>query len=277
MTENDNHVINDFGDEWNKFTYVDAEKSELQQIFSDYFDIVNKNNIELMGSTAFDFGAGSGRWSRFLSDMTQHLVVIEPSSAIDVARRALCDKKNVSFEKKSFGDYDGPWENYDFGICLGVIHHVNDTLAAMKVLHRMLKNDGHCLVYVYSDLSQHSFVYRGIWFCSNIIRNIVSKLPMSLKAKVCDFLAFIAYLPLSRLAKLISQIPFLKDGVKYLPLNYYKDKSFYVMRTDSLDRFGTKLEKRYSQSSIKLLAEEAGFQEIKFSNVKPYWVFLLKK
>ena len=35
-----------------------------------------------------------------------------------------------------------------------------------------------------------------------------------------------------------------------MPLNIYKNKSFYVMRNDSLDRFGTKYEKRYSKKNI---------------------------
>lgn len=277
MTENQDNIINDFGHEWNKFTYLQTDRLELKNIFLDYFDIIYKNHLNLSEANAFDFGAGSGRWSFFLSDIVRHLDVIEPSSALNVARKALKDKENVNFIQKSFNDYKGPWEHYEFGICLGVLHHVNDTLGAMKVLHRMLKKDGQCLVYIYSDLSQHSLSYRGIWFCANIIRSLVCRLPMPLKTKVCDVLALLVYLPLSSVAKLMSQIPFIKNWVKYVPLNYYKDKSVYVMRTDSLDRFGTKLEKRYSKESISFLAREAGFQEIKFSKIKPFWTLLLRK
>ena len=39
----------------------------------------------------------------------------------------------------------------------------------------------------------------------------------------------------------------LKLNVFNFPLSDYKNKSFYTMRTDALDRFGTKLEKRFSK------------------------------
>jgi hypothetical protein len=38
----------------------------------------------------------------------------------------------------------------------------------------------------------------------------------------------------------------LKDS--FIPLSFYKHSSFYTMRADSLERFGTKLEKSYTKS-----------------------------
>ena len=35
--------------------------------------------------------------------------------------------------------------------------------------------------------------------------------------------------------------------VSSVPLNDYRKKSFYFMKTDALDRFGTRLEKRFSK------------------------------
>ena len=35
------------------------------------------------------------------------------------------------------------------------------------------------------------------------------------------------------------------------PLHFYRNTSFYVMRTDSRDRFGTPMEKRYSKKQIR--------------------------
>ena len=53
---------------------------------------------------------------------------------------------------------------------------------------------------------------------------------------------------------------------------YYHDKSFYTMRTDSLDRFGTKLEKRFSKKDIENLMKESNLENITFLNSEPYWV-----
>ena len=49
------------------------------------------------------------------------------------------------------------------------------------------------------------------------------------------------------------------------------------MATDSLDRFGTKLEKRFTKKEIEKMLLDAGFVDIKFSKNAPYWVALAWK
>ena len=43
------------------------------------------------------------------------------------------------------------------------------------------------------------------------------------------------------------------------------------MRTDSRDRFGTPLEKRYSKEEIHQMMKEAELEKIKFKNSVPFW------
>ena len=47
--------------------------------------------------------------------------------------------------------------------------------------------------------------------------------------------------------------------------------SFYTMRTDALDRFGTKLEQRFSKSEIENILKSKGLKKITFSNKAPFW------
>ena len=49
------------------------------------------------------------------------------------------------------------------------------------------------------------------------------------------------------------------------------------MKTDSLDRFGTKLEKRFSKIEIEDMLIEAGFTGISFSEHMPKWVCITYK
>jgi hypothetical protein len=74
---------------------------------------------------------------------------------------------------------------------------------------------------------------------------------------------------MSRLALLINKL-----GMNdlFLPLSFYKHSSFYTMRTDALDRFGTKLEKRYTRKSMEELMFDCGLERIEFSETEPYWV-----
>ena len=43
------------------------------------------------------------------------------------------------------------------------------------------------------------------------------------------------------------------------------------MRTDALDRFGTRLEQRFTKNQIQKMMEVAGLRDIVFSNKVPYW------
>lgn len=63
----------------------------------------------------------------------------------------------------------------------------------------------------------------------------------------------------------------LGGNVDALPLSAYRRRSFYMMRADALDRFGTRLERRYTASEIRSMMEQAGLDQIKFSDDMPYW------
>jgi hypothetical protein len=56
-----------------------------------------------------------------------------------------------------------------------------------------------------------------------------------------------------------------------MPLSWYADKSFYVMRTDAYDRFCTRLEKRFTRAQIEQMLVRAGLEKVSFSDVPPYW------
>ncbi len=79
------------------------------------------------------------------------------------------------------------------------------------------------------------------------------------------------YYPIARLTLLIEK---LGVDVKDVPLTEYRAKSFYTMRTDALDRFGTRLENRFTRMQIKEMMEAAGLIDIKFSDIAPHWCAL---
>ncbi|MCI5211749.1 MAG: SAM-dependent methyltransferase, partial [Candidatus Electrothrix sp. ATG2] len=59
--------------------------------------------------------------------------------------------------------------------------------------------------------------------------------------------------------------------VSSIPLSYYRQYSFYTMRTDARDRFGTPLEKRFTRQQIRAMMQDAGLTDIRFSDNAPYW------
>jgi hypothetical protein len=86
---------------------------------------------------------------------------------------------------------------------------------------------------------------------------------------VADVLAAVMYWPLARTARIVEMAG--RDPSS-LPLFQYRHRSFYVMRNDSLDRFGTRLEKRYSRDEVLDLLEGAGLENVQFADGPPWWV-----
>ena len=213
-------------------------------------------------------GCGSGRWAKLLAPRIGHLHCIDPSAALDIARRNLAGLKNVSFHSASVDAVPLVPETMDFGVSLGVLHHVPNTAAAIRDCAKLLKPGAPLLLYLYYRFDNRPIWYRGIWRISEMGRQTISRLPRSIRISLTAIIAAIIYWPLGRLAALIAAM-----GIDPhpLPLAQYRNASFYTMRTDALDRFGTRLEQRFTQREIADMLHAAGFIEVRFSPAAPYW------
>ena len=263
----DESTVESFGDEWERFNQSDLSSEETQQIFDQYFKIFPWDSLP-NDAEGFDMGCGSGRWARVIVKKVGHLNCIDPSNAIEVAKNSLANFDNVSFFKKSVDEFSLDIGSQDFGYSLGVLHHVPDTAKAIQECSALLKPGAPFLMYLYYALETQSILYKSLWKCSDYLRKIICRLPSGIKHLVTDFLAIILYFPLARIAFLIEKLGISVTG---FPLSFYRNCSFYTMRTDSRDRFGTPLEQRFTQSEIKELMLQSGFKNIVFSESEPKW------
>ena len=110
--------------------------------------------------------------------------------------------------------------------------------------------------------------FRWLWHLSNAARLLIRRLPPRPKQFVTDLIALTVYWPLSRLASLAEAAGL---PVASFPLSYYRRCSFYTMRTDARDRFGTPLEQRFSRAQIRTMCTAAGLVDLRFSPRAPYW------
>ena len=124
------------------------------------------------------------------------------------------------------------------------------------------------LVYLYYNFDNQPKWYKWVWMLSDIVRRFVYRLPHILKLIICLLIAVFIYYPLSRSAKIIEKLGF---SVHSWPLSDYRNQPFYSLRTDALDRFGTKLEKRFTKSEIEEMMIKSGLSMIKFSNHAPFY------
>lgn len=268
MTQNmDPRTVASFGDEWSRFDQSAIQGAEAESIFREYFAVFPWDALP-PAARGFDMGCGSGRWARLVAPRVGHLHCIDPSAALDVARNTLQGLENVSFHRASVDDEPLPEASQDFGYSLGVLHHVPDTARAIRSCVRMLKPGAPFLLYLYYRFDNRSRAYRAVWSVSEWLRRGISRLPPALKHMVTDALALVAYWPLARSAWILAKAG---ADVSGWPLAYYRDKSWYTMRTDSRDRFGTPLEQRFTREEIRGMMESAGLRGVVFSEHAPFW------
>ena len=267
MKNIDEKTVKSFGDECGRFDQSALPDSESARIFNDYFSIFPWDELPL-DCEGFDMGCGSGRWAKLVAPKVQHLNCVDPSSAIEVARDTLSVHDNVSFYHSSLEDAPIQKGSQDFGYSLGVLHHIPDTSKAIQSCASLLKPGAPLLLYLYYAFDDRPIWYRFLWKLTDYIRKIIFNMPPSLKNITTNIIALLIYWPLARLAGLLS---YLGISTKNMPLEYYKDCSFYTMQTDSRDRFGTPLEQRFSKTQIKNMTTDARLQNIRFSESAPFW------
>jgi SAM-dependent methyltransferase len=260
-------TVASFSDEWLRFDQSEMTDSELHKVFLEYFAVFPWDNLPHQAE-GFDMGCGSGRWARMVAPRVRKLNCIDPSEAIGIAENALSDFDNVLFYKTSLDSTSLQPASQDFGYSLGVLHHVPDTAAAIRSCVELLKPGAPLLLYLYYAFDNRPLWFRALWVLTDFARRLIYRLPPVLKHLVTDAIAALVYWPLARLSSLMTALGVNVHGV---PLSFYRDHSFYTMRTDARDRFGTPLEQRFTRSQIEKMMFDAGLVEIRFSESAPYW------
>lgn len=268
MRNIDSDTVDGFGDEWARFDQSAMSNAELKEMFDTYFGIFEFPSTSPEW-TGFDLGCGSGRWASLVAPRVKCLNCIDPSAgALAVARRNLRNYANCVFYNESVDSLSLPDASQDFGYSLGVLHHVPYTEAAMAACTRKLKPGAPFLVYIYYAFDNRPAWFRLLWRISNFLRHGISRMPLPLRYIVSQVIALTVYWPLARLGLLAGRLGI--DTTNW-PLNYYSSRSLYVMRTDALDRFGTRLEHRFSRRQIQDMMERSGLEAIRFSDRAPFW------
>jgi SAM-dependent methyltransferase len=224
-----------------------------------------------------DFGAGSGRWSYFFLPFSKKLYVLEPAKkAFEILEKRFPESTSLVLLNETIASNSIPENSLDLAIVLGVLHHLPSTEKALNSISEKLKTRGTVLGYIYYSLDNRPMYYKFIWRIADLLRKIIANLPEKLKFTVCEIIALFVYLPLARISLVLSKI---KLNIKHWPLSHYSNLTFEVMKNDALDRFGTRLEHRFSKEEIIKMLIAANFDKttIVFSPNEPYWTFSAKK
>ena len=274
----DQGVINSFGHEWAVFDYSEAQTNEaLDAQFLAYCEPIDLSQFNPETSLAADFGAGSGRWTSRLLPYFSQVYALEPSDgASNVLTKKFVNESRVKILQETVGMNSIPSNSLDLAMSLGVLHHIPDTGLAIKDVASKIKSGGVFLCYLYYKLDNKPIYYRGLFWASNSIRWVISRLPYVMRRMTARIIATAVYLPLARTSKFLA-----KKGlnVSNIPLHHYADMPFVMLQNDALDRFGTRLEQRFSKKEITEMLGNAGFDlsTLIFSDREPFWTFAIKK
>lgn len=263
----DADVVRTFGEEWLKFK--DYSDEEIRSVAIMYFDILNDRIIN-KNTYGLDIGCGTGRWSKYLSDKIGFIEALDPSDAVFAADELLKGVDNVRITKASVETIPFNDETFDFAMSIGVLHHIPNTQKAMIDCVKKVKKGGYFYCYLYYNLENKGFLFDALFWLSNLVRKVVSRLSPGIKRTVCDILAVVLYMPFVYLCRFFYAIG-LKKIAQKIPLYDYADKSFFIIRNDSLDRFGTTLEQRFSKEQVIELMEKSGLKNIVVSPASPYY------
>jgi len=282
MQNVDADTVEGFGDEWSRFDQSGADASELAELFDAYFAIFPWASLP-ENAVGFDAGCGSGRWARLVAPRVGRLHCVDASArALEVARRNLAGVDRVTFHVASIEAMPFPDASMDFGYSLGVLHHMPDTQSAIEACVRKLKPGAPLLLYLYYAFDNRPRWFRGLWQASDCARRAVSRMPARMdcarravsrmparmRYAASQALAASVYWPLARSARALERVGMNVDA---LPLSAYRNRSFYVMRNDALDRFGTRLEQRFTREQMLTMMQRAGLERVTFHDGVPYW------
>jgi SAM-dependent methyltransferase len=274
----DQEVIDGFGQEWATFNYTDSDADEaLDAQFLAYtapIDLTSFNNSQ---SFAADFGAGSGRWTSRLSPHFLKIYALEPSDgAVAVLKSKFSSNARIEILQETVGVNSIPYKSLDLAVSLGVLHHIPDTAQAIRDIGQKLKPGGIFLCYLYYQLENKPLVYRMLFWASNLLRIGISHLPHGMRKFVANIIATTLYFPLARISRFFGDRG--KD-ISNFPLHHYAYMPFVMLQNDALDRFGTRLEQRFSREEISEMLRKADFDTstLNFSDSEPFWTFSVVK
>jgi SAM-dependent methyltransferase len=217
-----------------------------------------------------DAGCGAGRWAYQVGSRGPRVIAVDLGQSVEIAARNTASTGRVACVQGDLQALPIASDAADWAYSLGVLHHMEDPEGALRLIARAVRGGGSVLLYLYYALDDRGPAYRVLFSIVDAVRRISSRLPRSLLVAFASVVAVVVYWPLARIAGLAAG-----RGARRLanaiPLSFYRDRSLRIMLNDSVDRFGTTLERRYTKAEIACLTDAAGLDTPTFSERPPYW------
>ena len=235
-----------FGYQWSKYSRI--VQIYEKQFLKWAFPLIKK---DFKGKVVLDAGCGVGRNSYWpLIYGAKEVVSFDYNKdTVAVAKRNLEKFKNSKVAFNSIYDID--YKNkFDISFSIGVIHHLENPIRAVKSLVNATKKNGIVLIWVYG-YEGNEWIVKYV----NPMRKITSKLPLALT----HIISYLLTMPL------YSYVKILKPKSKYLQqLSEFK---FWHINNIVFDQLIPKIANYWKKEEALELFENQGLKDIKIYRV----------
>ena len=249
MNKKDMKTIQDFGEQWQCFTDNDGYYGSadcLQDIFGDMLSLSKVKNTRVA-----DIGSGTGRIVNMLLDAGASFVLaLEPSSAFDVLKKTVIDRKGSVELLKLPGNEIPQDRNLDFVVSIGVLHHIVAPESVVYSAYNALRPGGKMLVWLYGREGNRLYL-----FFITPFRMLTKRLPHRLLYRLCVVLN--KFLSLYLLLCSIFPLP-----MKQYMFNHIKKLDNEQRIMTIYDQLNPAYAKYYSRKEAIKLLSEAGFEKV---------------
>lgn len=246
-------TLHAFGDEWRRFPeLLDAHRG----IFEWYFE--GPEPVRWRGLRVLDAGCGMGRWLHFALEQGAEVVGMDVSPAIDVA--AARDGETADFVQADLRWPPFPPESFDLVYSLGVLHHLEDPLAGVRALAKLVRPGGELRLYVYRALDDEPWWKRVLFRAVTGLRRVTTRLPYPAVHVISGLVAGVATVLFLWPRRMLRRWSRGDRLTRHLPLVHYTDVPFRMVVSEQFDRLVAPIEGRFSRRDLEGWLREVGFE-----------------
>jgi len=232
-----------FADEWQRFPELHAAHL---QIFQWYFE--GPQQVAWAGLRVLDAGCGMGRWLHFARLSGADVVGMDVSKAVDVAGAREAGGHFVQADLCSPPFAAG---SFDLVYSLGVLHHLEDPMAGLRALARLVRQGGELRFYVYRTLDEEGWMKKALLAGVTLLRRLTTRLPYGAVFVIAWIIAALASVLTLLPRRLLRGEPWGDRLTGNLPLVHYTDVPFRMLVAEQFDRLVAPLEGRFRRDEVE--------------------------
>lgn len=196
-----------FGLQWHQFDKTQLDSHSGLDISQSRLEISTGWRWEAMrGKRVLDVGCGAGRFAEIAAQAGAHVVAVDYSGAVDVAKRNLTLYDNVDAVQASVYELPFPPNSFDYVYCLGVLQHTPNPEGAFQALVPQVTPGGRLAVDVYPRM------FRNVMWPKYWLRPLTKRMSDRV---LLDLVARFAPTLLS-MSRVVARIPRVGPFLRYL-------------------------------------------------------------